>query len=65
VHPDANIKMAALSEEASLVSIPVRKEADTATLLAAINQAIAELHAEGVISEISVKYFGSDITKAE
>lgn len=64
VHPDANIKMAALSEEASLVSIPVRKGDDTATLLNAINQAIAELHAEGVISEISVKYFGSDITKA-
>lgn len=64
VHPDANIKMAALSEEASLVSIPVRKGEDTATLLAAINQAIAELHAEGVISEISVKYFGSDITRA-
>ena len=65
VHPDANIKMAALSADASLVSIPVRKGDDTATLLAAINQAIAELHAEGVISEISIKYFGSDITKAE
>lgn len=63
-HPDANIKMAALSEDASLVSIPVRKGDDCATLLAAINQAIAELHEEGVISELSIKYFGSDITKA-
>ena len=64
-HPDANVKMAALSDDASLVSIPVRKGDDSATLLAAINQAIAELHDEGVISELSIKYFGSDITKAE
>lgn len=64
IHPDANIKMAALSEDASLVSIPVRKGDDSATLLVAIDQAIAELHEEGVISEISIKYFGSDITKA-
>lgn len=64
VNPDANIKMAALSEDASLVSIPVRKGDDAATLVAAIDQAIAELHQEGVISELSIKYFGSDITKA-
>ncbi len=64
VHPDANIKMAALSDDATLVSIPVRKGEDNATLLSAINEAIAELHAEGVLSEISIKYFGSDITKA-
>lgn len=64
VHPDANIKMAALSDDATLVSIPVRKGEDNATLLAAINEVIAELHAEGVLSEISIKYFGSDITKA-
>ena len=64
VHPDANIKMAALSEDASLVSIPVRKGEDRATFLAAVNEAIEQLHAEGVISELSVKYFGSDITRA-
>ena len=29
----------------------------------AINKAIAELHEEGVISELSVKYFGEDISK--
>ena len=64
VHPDANIKMAALSEDASLVSIPVRKGEDSATFLAAVNEAIEQLHAEGVISELSIKYFGSDITRA-
>ena len=64
VHPDANIKMAALSEDASLVSIPVRKGEDSATFLSAVNEVIEQLHAEGVISELSVKYFGSDITRA-
>jgi cystine transport system substrate-binding protein len=45
------------------VAIPVRKSADTATLLAAINQALAELDAGGTLSALSVKYFGTDISK--
>ena len=55
--------MVALTEEASRVSIPVRKGEDSAALLAAINQAIAELDAEGELSRISIKYFGKDITR--
>lgn len=62
VHPDANIKIVALTEEASRVSIPVRK--GEAAFLAAIDQAIEELYAEGALSEISHKYFGSDISGA-
>ena len=46
-HPDANLKVVALTDEASQVAIPVRKEARSAALLAAINQAISELDAEG------------------
>ncbi len=61
VHPEANLKVVALTEEASLVSIPVRKGDDSATLLEAINQAIVELTESGELSEISIKYFGSDI----
>lgn len=61
VHPDANIKVVALTEEASHVSIPVRKGEDSASLLEAINQAIAELTDSGELSEISIKYFGNDI----
>ena len=61
-HPDANIKIVALTDEASEVAIPVRKGEDSASLLAAINQAIDELRAEGVLSELSEKYFGSDIS---
>lgn len=64
VHPDANIKIVALTEEASQVSIPLRKGEDSATLLTAVNQAIEELAAEGELSRISELYFGSDISKA-
>ena len=62
-HPEANIKIAAYSDDVEQVAIPVRKGADTATLLEAINQALAELDADGTLSELSVKYFGTDISK--
>lgn len=62
-HPEANIKIAAYSDDVERVAIPVRKSADTATLLAAINQALAELDADGTLSALSVKYFGTDISK--
>ena len=64
VHPEANVKVVALTEEASHVVIPVRKDADCASLLEAIDNAIAELIEEGELSRISEKYFGSDITIA-
>ena len=53
----------AYSDDVEQVAIPVRKSADTATLLAAINQALAELDADGTLTELSVKYFGTDISK--
>jgi cystine transport system substrate-binding protein len=62
-HPDANLKIAALTEEASQVAIPMRKGEETATLREAIDKAIDELAADGTLSAISEKYFGSDITK--
>lgn len=62
-HPDANLKVVATTEDASNVAIPMRKGAETASLLEAVNKAIAELHEEGVISELSIKYFGEDISK--
>lgn len=63
--PDTDIKIVALTEEANLVAIPTRKTADndSASLLAAIDEAIAELREEGKLAEISIKYFGRDITK--
>lgn len=63
-HPDASVKIAAYSDEVEQVGIPVRKGDDTATLLAAINEGLAELSASGQLSELSEKYFGTDISKA-
>ncbi len=62
VHPEADLKVAALTEEASHVCIPLRSGEDSRSLREAVNQAIAELREEGVLSEISVKYFGTNIT---
>ena len=63
--PDAPIKIIALTDDASKVSIPLVKGANNDTLREAINAAIAELSADGTLSELSNKYFGSDITKAQ
>lgn len=65
VHSDAKLKVVALTDDASLVSIPVRKGDDSESLRAAINEAIKELRESGELAEISEKYFGSDITKNE
>ena len=62
VHPDADLKVVALTDEASQVAIPLRKGEDSASLRAAVDQAIAELRDEGELSRISEKYFGKDIT---
>lgn len=63
VHPDAPVKIVALTDDASHVSIPIRKGEETASFKAAVDQAIKELKESGELAEISVKYFGSDITK--
>ena len=49
-HPDANIKIAALTNDASQVAFPVRKGDETATLREALNQAINELREDGTIA---------------
>lgn len=64
-HPDANVKIVALTDDASHVSIPLRKGKETENLKAEIDKAIEELSADGTLSALSKKYFGSDISKAE
>ncbi len=61
-HPEAELKVAALTEEAQLVAIPMTKGEDSDTLREAVDKAVEELRKEGKLSEISVKYFGRDIT---
>ena len=62
VHPDADFKLVAQTEEASHVAIPLVKGDTTASLLEAINTAIDELRADGTLKELSEKYFGQDIS---
>ena len=64
-HPEANLKIVALSDEASDVIIPVRKGEENAAFLAALNGAIEDLRADGTLKAISMKYFDTDITTAE
>ena len=64
-HPDANVKIAVLSDDANEIAIPMRKGDETATLRAAIDQAIEELRADGTLSALSEKYFGTDISTNE
>ena len=63
-HPDANIKIACLNPEATQVAIPFRKGEETASLREAVNQALADMRESGALSELSEKYFGTDITQA-
>ena len=62
VHPDADYKLVAQTEDASHVAIPVRKGDDSASLLEAINTAIEELRADGTLKALGEKYFGQDIS---
>ena len=62
VHPDADFKLGAQTEDASHVAIPLRKGDASATLLEAINTAIDDLRADGTLKELSEKYFGQDIS---
>ncbi len=61
-HPDANVKIAVITDTADPVGIPMRMGEETASLREAVNQAIDELREEGVLSELSEKYFGRDIS---
>lgn len=63
-HPDAPLKIAVMTEEADETAIPVRKGDDTAALMEEIDAALEEMRQNGKLSELSEKYFGTDITKA-
>lgn len=62
-HPDANVKIAALTEEATHVAVPMRKGEDSASLLEEVNKALEDMAQSGKLSELSEKYFGADISK--
>ena len=62
-HPEAKIRIATFSDEVEKVAIPIRKGDDTATLLAAVNDALKEMSEDGTLTALSEKYFGTDISK--
>ncbi len=62
-HPDANVKIACIDPQSTQVAIPMRKGAESAALVAAINDALAEMAEDGTLTELSMKYFGTDISK--
>ena len=64
VHPDADFKLVAQTEDASHVAIPVLKSEDTA-YLDALNTAIEELRADGTLKALGEKYFGQDISSED
>ncbi len=59
--PDSGLKIAAYNKEAISTAIPVRKGQDR--LREAINKALEELKNDGTFNEISMRYFGKDITQ--
>ncbi len=61
-HPDAALKVVALTEEASEVAMPIRKGDENASFREAVNEAIRALREDGTLKAISEKYFGTDIT---
>ena len=60
-NPQAPIKIAVINSDATYTAAIVHK--GNAELLEAINKALNELRAEGKLKEISLKYFGKDISE--
>lgn len=61
-HADANIKIAATDSTVMGVAFPFRKGEESASLREAVNDALASLREDGTLSELSERYFGTDIT---
>ncbi|MDQ2705756.1 MAG: amino acid ABC transporter substrate-binding protein [Pseudomonadota bacterium] len=59
--PNAPVKIAATEDEASYSGVIVRK--GDPELVAAINQALEEIKADGTYQKISDKYFGQDVSQ--
>ena len=63
-HPDAKIKIV-LTVPGEAVAVPMKKGPETETLKAEIDRILEEARGNGKLAELSIKYFGRDLTKAE
>lgn len=61
--PDAAIKVAC-SDDPQQLALAMPKSDDAATLVEAVNQALAELRDSGELAALSEQYFGTDLTSA-
>lgn len=59
--PDAQVKVVATAEDADFSGVLLAK--NKPELLAAINEALAAIQADGTYAEISQKYFGEDVSQ--
>ncbi|WP_438854654.1 amino acid ABC transporter substrate-binding protein [Agromyces sp. M3QZ16-3] len=59
--PDAGVEVAAETDETSESAFALTQDKDA--LVAAIDEALAELAADGTLAEIGEKYFGTDVTE--
>ena len=59
--PDAPVRIVAEQDEAAASGIIVQK--DNPELVAAINEALAAIKADGTYDEISQRYFGADVSR--
>ena len=64
-HPEANIKIACIDPTSTQVAIPMRKGEESASLAAAVNEALAGMAEDGTLTELSMKYFGTDISQEQ
>ena len=62
-HPDSDIKIACLDTDIDQIAIPIPKGSDA--LVEAVNEALEAMRKDGTLSELSMKYFGTDITVTE
>ena len=61
-HPEAKIRIAAVVA-GEPVAVPMQKGEGTETLKAEIDRILEEARQNGKLAELSVKYFGTDLTK--
>lgn len=63
-HPEAKIKIA-VTVPGAPVAIPMKKGAESEALKAEIDRVLQEARDNGKLAELSIKYFGTDLTVAE
>ena len=59
---ETKVEVVAQLEEATAYAIPMVKGSDNDSLRAAINDALKQMRDSGKLAELSVKYFGADLT---